>query len=166
MKKVVLSALMLIGLVFNAQGQDLSKNAIGLRLGSNDGFGAEVSYQRALSQKNRVEIDLGWRSSTAYDAVKVAGVYQWVWEIQNGFNWYAGVGGGLASWSWDAPAGYTGKNSGTSLFVAGNVGVEYNFDIPLQVSLDIRPELYFGENNYRTTNFGPDLALSVRYKFN
>ena len=55
MKKIILSAFMLIGLAFNAQSQDISKNALGLRLGSNDGFGGEISYQRGLSKNNRLE---------------------------------------------------------------------------------------------------------------
>ena len=63
MKKVILSAMMLIGLAFTAQAQDISKNALGLRLGDNDGFGGEISYQRGLSKNNRLELDLGFRNS-------------------------------------------------------------------------------------------------------
>ena len=33
MKKLILSAFMLLGLAFSAQAQDISKNALGLRLG-------------------------------------------------------------------------------------------------------------------------------------
>ena len=47
MKKVILFAFLLFGTVF-AQAQDISKNALGLRLGDNDGFGGEISYQRGL----------------------------------------------------------------------------------------------------------------------
>jgi hypothetical protein len=163
MKKVILSAFMLFGLAFSSQAQEISKNALGLRLGSNDGFGAEISYQRALGNNNRLETDLGWRNSKDVDAFKLAGLYQWVWNIDGGFNWYAGAGGGIGSWS----SNYLGiKNSGTVLFAAGNIGIEYNFDFPLQLSLDMRPELYFNSDGYRDDNFGPDLALGVRYKFN
>ena len=45
-----------------------------------------------------------------------------------------------------------------------NLGIEYNFDIPLMLSLDIRPELYFGDK-FREDNFGPDIALGIRYQF-
>lgn len=48
MKKVILSAFMLLGLAFSTQAQDISKNAIGLRLGDNDGFGGEISYQKGF----------------------------------------------------------------------------------------------------------------------
>jgi len=165
MKKVLLSAAMLIGLAFSGQAQDISKNALGLRLGDNDGFGGEISYQRGLSSDNRLELDLGWRNSNHFDAIKLAALYQWVWNIDGGFNWYAGVGGGLGSWSVeDNYHGYEGDDNGTFLFVAGDLGIEYNFDIPLQISLDIRPEIYFNDD-YRDDNFGPDIALGLRYKF-
>lgn len=165
MKKLILSAFMLLGLAFGANAQDISKNALGLRLGDNDGFGGEISYQRGLSKNNRLELDLGWRSSNKVDAFKLAGLYQWVWNIDGGFNWYAGVGGGLASWSFDAPKDYDGDDSGTAIFAAGDIGIEYNFDIPLQLSLDFRPELYFNSDDWREDNFGPDIALGIRYRF-
>ena len=139
-----------------------------MRLGDNDGFGGEISYQRGLSKNNRLELDLGFRNSNNVDAFKLAGLYQWVWNIDGGFNWYAGVGGGLGSWSYDYRAnGNQYKDSGVFVFVAGDLGVEYNFkEVPIQLSLDIRPELYFNSDKYRTNNFGPDLALGVRYRFN
>ena len=164
MKKIVLSAFMLLGLAFSAQAQDISKNAWGLRLGDNDGFGGEISYQRGLGDNNRLELDLGWRNSDNIDAFKLAGLYQWVWNIDGGFNWYAGVGGGIGSWSYDGP-GDPDNDSGTFLFAAGDIGIEYNFDIPLQLSLDIRPEIYFNSDDYRDDNFGPDIALGIRYRW-
>ncbi len=168
MKKLILSAFMLIGLAFSAQAQAPGeKNAIGLRLGSNDGFGAEVSYQRWLDNNNRLEFDLGWRDSRHYEAFKLVGLYQWLWNIEGGFNWYAGVGGGIGSWSYkhrDLPPWASDRDNGTFLLVAGNIGIEYNFDFPLQLSLDFRPEVYFGDD-YRDNNFGPDIALGVRFRF-
>ncbi|WP_395043307.1 hypothetical protein [Flavobacterium sp.] len=167
MKKLILSAFMLIGLAFSTQAQDISKNALGLRLGDNDGFGGEISYQRRLSGNNRLELDLGFRNSRNVDAFKLTGVYQWVWNIDGGFNWYAGIGGGLGSWSYDYNNGNQNfRDNGTFVFVAGDLGIEYNFkEVPIQLALDIRPELYFNSDNYREDNFGPDLALAIRYRF-
>jgi hypothetical protein len=162
MKKVILSAAMLFGMALSTQAQDISKNTLGLRLGDNDGFGTEISYQRGLTANNRLELDLGWRNSKEVDAIKLAGLYQWLWNIDKGFNWYAGAGGGLGSWSYSTNGQ---SDSGTFLFIAGDLGIEYNFDFPLQLSLDIRPEIYLNSNDYRENNFGPDLALGVRYKF-
>lgn len=158
MKKIILSATMLIGLAFTTQAQDISKNALGLRLGDNDGFGGELSYQRGLSDNNRLELDLGWRNSKNTDAFKLTGIYQWVWNIDGNFNWYAGVGGGLGSWSNNDI-----NNDGTFVFAAGDVGIEYSFDeAPIMLSLDARPEFGFSDFN---DDLGFDIALSIRYKF-
>ena len=164
MKKIILFAIMLIGLAFTAHAQKISKNALGLRLGDNDGFGGEVSYQRGLSKNNRLELDLGWRNSNYVNAFKLVGLYQWVWDIDKGFNWYAGVGGGIGSWSYDTKYGTSG--SGTILLAAGDIGIEYNFqEAPIQLSLDFRPEFYFNSDKYRERNFGPDIGLGIRYRF-
>jgi hypothetical protein len=167
MKKIILSAIMLMGLTFSAQAQDVSKNALGLRLGDSGGFGTEISYQRGLGDNNRLELDLGWRSRSNYNnngyddnAIKLAALYQWVWNIDGGFNWYAGVGGGLGSYSYD---NNNGSNNDTFAFAAADIGLEYNFDIPLLISLDFRPE--FGGNGYYKNNYGSDIALGVRYQF-
>jgi hypothetical protein len=168
MKKLILSAFMLLGLAFSAQAQDISKNALGLRLGDNDGFGGEISYQRGMGSNNRLEFDLGWRNSKDVDAFKLVGLYQWVWNIDGGFNWYAGVGAGVGSWSYDGP-GDPDPDGGSFILAAGDIGIEYNFqEAPIQLSLDFRPELYFGDNRNDLDgydSFGPDIALGIRYRF-
>lgn len=157
MKKLIVTALVLIGSGFTAQSQEISKNVLGLRLGDNNGFGTEISYQRGLSDNNRIEANLGWRNNHNVSAFKLTGIYQWIWEIDNSFNWYAGAGAGLGSWS-------ATDKSGSFLFVAGNVGIEYNLkDLPLLISLDYRPE--FGGHGYFDNNYGSDVALGIRYKF-
>lgn len=162
MKITGLVAGLIIGLSASVQSQNISKNAIGLRLGDNDGFGGEISYQRKLTLNNRLEFDLGWRNSNNVDAVKLVGLYQWIWNIEGGFHWYAGVGGGVGSWRFDTNLN---SDNGTFALVTGDLGIEYDFDIPLQVSLDFRPEIYFNSNAFRENNFGPDLALGLRYRF-
>lgn len=160
MKKIILSAIMLIGLAFTTQAQEISKNALGLRLGDNNGFGGEVSYQRGLSDNNRLELDLGWRNSNETDAFQLTGIYQWVWNIDGGFNWYAGVGGGIGSWNFN---NNVAKDSGTFAFAAGDIGIEYGFkEAPILLSLDYRPEFGFSDYN---KNYNSDIALSIRYKF-
>jgi hypothetical protein len=163
MKKVILSAILFAGAIVNSHGQDISNNTLGLRLGDNDGFGAEISYQRKLSDTNRLEFDLGWRNSNEVNALKLAGLYQWMWNIDKGLNWYAGAGGGLGSWRYSDEGE---SSNGTFVFITGDLGIEYQFDIPLQLSLDVRPEIYLLSGDYRENKFGPDLALSIRYRFN
>ncbi|GGW64078.1 hypothetical protein DFQ11_102158 [Winogradskyella epiphytica] len=162
MKKLFLLGALLIGFTTVTTAQEIAKNAIGLRIGDSDGFGTEVSYQRGLGDNNRLEIDLGWRDGKHYDGFKLAGLYQWVWNIDGGFNWYAGAGGGLGSFGYDDD--YKGKNdyNETFVFLAGDIGIEYNFDFPLLLSLDFRPELGFGDFN---DDLDFDIALGIRYQF-
>ena len=149
MKKLFITAILFIGFAFSAQSQNISKNALGLRFGDNNGFGGELSYQRKLAGDHRLELDLGWRNSEVYDAVKITGIYQWVWNIDGDFNWYAGVGGGVGSWDYNKKYKnqffYNDNSGGVYAFAAGNIGIEYDFDIPLLISLDFRPEFVLGD---------------------
>ena len=158
MKKIILLLTVCASFTFAANAQEIADNAIGLRLGDSDGFGAEISYQRALGDNNRLEVDLGWRSGNDYNGFKLTGLYQWVWELDGNFNWYAGAGGGLGSYSFDDDD----FDDETFVFVAGDIGIEYNFDIPLILSLDFRPELGFGD--FRD-DLDFDIALGIRYQF-
>ena len=166
MKRIFLIAIAFVGSTMFMNAQDIADNALGLRIGDSDGFGAEVSYQIGLSENNRLELDLGLRSSSNYNGFKLAGIYQWVWNIDGGFNWYAGPGAGLGSYSSkykDNDDRYL-KNQ-TFVFIGGDIGIEYIFDIPLMLSLDFRPEFALGDNDYRSDNLGFDIALGIRYRF-
>ncbi len=144
--------------------QNISENALGLRLGDSDGFGAEISYQKSIARYNRVEINLGWRDSRDFDAFKLAGVYQWIHALDGNFNWYYGVGGGLGSVDF-TPGFNDGSDDGLFVFGAGNIGIEYNFDIPLLLSLDFRPEIGLVGYDGFSDNFDFDIALGIRYQF-
>lgn len=54
--------------------------------------------------------------------------------IENRFNWYLGLGGGVGSFDNE-------NTNGSFALVAGDIGIEYNLNIPLQLSLGFRPEL-------------------------
>lgn len=167
MKKIlfVFAILGSITCSLQAQNQDalIAENAIGLRLGDSDGFGTEVSYQRAVgSNNNRIELDLGIRSNRDFDAIRLTGLYHWVWNIDGGFNWYVGPGAGLASIDFDNDRFGRDFDNETYAYIAGNIGLEYNFDFPLLLSLDFRPELGFGDFN---DDVDFDIALGVRYQF-
>ncbi|MEM0932112.1 MAG: hypothetical protein AAF575_13015 [Bacteroidota bacterium] len=147
-----------------AQAQDISEHALGLRLGDSDGFGAEISYQKSIGRYNRGELNLGWRDSREFDAFKLTGLYQWVHQIEGNFNWYYGVGGGLGSVDFE-PVPDGEDNDGLFVFVAGDLGVEYNFDIPLLLSLDFRPEIGLIGYEGFDDGFDFDIALGIRYQF-
>ncbi|WP_010134279.1 hypothetical protein [Ochrovirga pacifica] len=150
-----------VGFIFiglTTQAQELSKHALGLRLGDNDGLGYEISYQRALTGATRMEFDLGLRSSDNVEAYKLSAIHQWVWDLSElapGFNWFAGAGGGLGTWE-------VAGESETFVNAAGNVGIEYHFNIPLQLSLDTRPEIGIINGD---SDLSLEIALGIRYKF-
>lgn len=167
MKKLLMTGIIVLIASVSMNAQDISKNALGLRLGDSDGFGAEISYQGRLSTTNRLELDLGWRNGKNYDGFKLAGLYQWVWNIDSGFNWYAGLGGGVGSYSFNDNSDINNGNdyNDTFVFAAGDIGIEYNFDIPLLISLDFRPEIGFGNELYDNNDLDLDIALGLRYQF-
>ncbi len=126
-------------------------------LGIRSTYGAEVSFQfdpysilGGLSGEGFVEADLGWFNHGVY----LTGVYDWLLGSEDRFNFYAGAGGTL---------GYYDHNddAGLNLGVVGQVGVEYNFDLPLTFSLDWRPVW-----NFMYGGFYPGgLGFAVRYRF-
>jgi len=160
--KTLFSLLIFIFVLNFSHAQEVSENAIGLRIGDGDGFGTEVSYQRALGDNNRLEIDLGIRSGDDYDGFRLTGLYQWVWSIDGNFNWYAGAGGGVANYDYDDDIPGFDDDGETFIYAAGQIGIEYNFDIPLMLSLDTRPTIGFGDFN---NDLDFDIALGVRYQF-
>ncbi|MEJ2161773.1 MAG: hypothetical protein P8X60_00180 [Robiginitalea sp.] len=153
--------LMLTALVAS---QEISDHALGLRLGDSDGFGAEISYQKSLSRHNRLEFNLGWRNSRDFDALKLTGLYQWVNKLDGNFNWYYGAGGGLGSVDFNEDFD-TDDDGGLFVLLAGDIGIEYNFDIPLLLSLDLRPEIGLVGYGGFSNNFDFDIALGLRYQF-
>ena len=163
MKKNMITLLLIAGTMSTAWGQNIADNAIGLRIGDSDGFGTEISYQRALGESNRLEADLGYRSGNRFSAFRIAAIYQWVWNIDGGFNWYAGIGGGVGNFSFDDD--YPGGRDAQTFFgfVSGDIGIEYDFNFPLLLSLDFRPELAI--NNAVDDDLDFDIALGIRYQF-
>ncbi len=162
MKKIILLILITLSFLIQLNAQEIADNTLGLRFGDDDGLGAEITYQKFLYNNNRAEIGFAWRNNKNYNAFKLTGTHQWLFnfdQLINGMNWYVGAGGGFGSWKLkdDLPG-----DDGTFLFIAGDIGVEYKFDFPLLLSLDFRPELGFSDFN---DDLGVDIALGARYVF-
>ncbi len=154
MKKSILSLIAIIAISFSINAQ-VEPHAIGLRFGGgNFGGGAEINYLHGLGDANRAEIGLGINSLNGGSYMNIAGIYQWIFELEQGFSWYAGPGAQLLLVK-NAPA----------IMVGGELGVEYNFntelDVPLQVGLDTRPMFNLGDGDA----FGWGVSLAVRYTF-
>ena len=163
MKKIILT----LALAFSLSGVLMAQSegkSIGLRLGSP----AEISFQSALSNSTRIELGLGFRTygygaNSNYSLFSLSGVYQWVWDLSalsTGFNWYAGLGASLGYYSYS----YVNSDySGYPVSLLGQIGIEYNFDIPLRLSLDYRPAVQLNAN--RSGFIADGIALGVRYRF-
>ncbi len=159
MKRLFFSILLLTTTLF-VQAK-ISNHAIGLRFGGSNSTNTEISYQHAFSSLNRVELDLGIHGNNNFNAWSITGTYQWVWPIEKGFSWYAGPGAQLGTWSWKDK--YTGNgDDGLWISIVGQIGIEYQFDIPLQISLDARPTIGL-VNSF--DNFDVPLGIAVRYTF-
>jgi len=148
MKKTLLIVGFIIAGAFSVKAQDISDNAIGVRFSGGNGVGGEISYQKALDNNNRLEVDLGLANE--FSDFKATGLYEWVWTLENQFNWYAGFGGGIVS------------ANGTGIYGAGVVGIEYNFDAPILLSLDYRPEVGLAGG---LNGVDSNISLAVRYQF-
>lgn len=161
-KRILITFIVVVASILSVKAQDIPEHAIGLRLSESNGFWAEASYQAGLSTDTRIELGLGVQGRNRYNALKITGMYHWVFNIDGGLNWYVGpgIGGGLVDFDNDLD---NRDDLETFGFVTGDVGVEYHFDFPLQISLDFRPEIYFDDYNEDDIIF--NLGLSARYKF-
>ncbi len=144
MKKFILiiAAALTMSAVATAQPK-----AIGVRIG----YGAELSYQHYIGSAHFMEADLGWFSkgfsgSLAYD-FNVAS--------SGPVSFYVGpqVGFGMLAYE-NATKFHFG--------VGAQLGVEYDFNIPFNISLDWKPTFYLIPG----TSFGwSSIALGLRYRF-
>ena len=144
MKKCILAAIVCCLMSVTAFAQ----SAIGIR----GGYGWEVSYQNYLGNSTRAELDLGLGHG---NGLNLAAIYQFVGNIDGGFNWYIGPG----------VDGFLGQWIGVG--IGGQLGAEYNFDaIPFQISVDYRPIYMFEIHNGEAfAPFYGSWALAFRYTF-
>jgi len=141
-----------LGAIASAQ---ISSHALGARLYGGDTFsGAELSYQKGLNDRNRLELDGSFGFKKDFTRIALVGVYHWDWNIAGGFNWYIGPGASLSYDNFE-------NNSYINIGLGGQIGIEYKFkDLPLLISLDGRPMWDFlGDVN----GLGWGAALGIRY---
>ena len=159
MRKMILTLALVVSMIGALSAQTDGK-AIGLRLGGGFGYGAEISYQQPLNKVNRLEVDLGLNSW----GFGLNGVYQWVWDLSDladGFNWYAGVGAGIGSYNFNY-VNNQNTPSDFSIGVLGQVGIEYQFEIPLTLSVDYRPGIFVVPSFHGSYD---GICIGARYRF-
>ena len=148
MKRFLIAAVLVLGFTVAANAQP---RAIGGTLG----YGVNFSYQNYVGgQSNMIDLVAGlW----GFNGIHAACAYDWIFPIQGGWNWYVGPGAGVGFDFVDK--GYFALN------VGGQIGVEYQFNIPLNLSLDYRPMInVLGFSKGHWANFY-GVALGIRYRF-
>jgi hypothetical protein len=155
MKKILLTvvAIFAMSTMANAQIKDL-----GVRGAFGAGAGAELSamWDCGLLGANRLETDLGWAGNKDWGYINLTGIVQWTGDLGSNFGWFAGVGANLGLYN-----GNDADYDGFGLGLAAQVGLEYNFSIPIQLTLDFRP----GWSFIGHSGFGYGVALGIRYRF-
>ena len=132
--------------------------ALGVRIG----WGVDITYQNYLNSADFLEFDLGLDDGYNSSNFHVDGVYNFMIAQPNWtrgkWGFYGGPGVSLAVWDNDD------KDNVVYAGIVGNLGLEYTFNIPLQLFIDVRPRLMFGDGGVRSKgifNFG----LGICYSF-
>ncbi len=126
------------------------KTAVGIRLGPNSpAIAPGFTVKHFLDEKHAIEGIVG-----VNNGIGVCGLYEWHFPITSveHLQWYAGVG---------AYAAY--RYSTSFIGGAGVIGVDYKFpDIPLNISIDWKPELNIIESvGFEASGVG----FSARFTF-
>lgn len=164
MKKIIIAAVIALGTVIAANAQP---RAIGGRLG----YSLEASYQHTVGGADFIEANLG---TFGYQSLNASAIYNFMiaqpaWTARGEWGFYAGPGLAIGTGFSDTYA--------FNLDFAAQVGLEYTFWFPLQLSVDLRPQ--FGVrigDEYRNGKgrhasydkwglYGFAPTLSVRYRF-
>jgi hypothetical protein len=157
LNKIFLSFLFICFSFVGFGQRGMLENAIGARFS----FGAGVTYQRFISDKDVLEFMAMQRRG----GVGLTGLYEMHMQAFDvrGFKWYLGAGGHVHSYNGQV-RGYEYLHRTTLLLgVDGIIGMEYFFpSAPIQVSVDWKPviNLYNGRNKELDTG-----GFSVRYRF-
>lgn len=179
--------LILIAMICLTAGAAMAQpKAIGARLGYN----FEASYQHELVT-GMLEIDAGFTPFITskgvqftddgdmiehryrYGRAQLMVLYDWLANITPQLYWYIGAGAGV-SWGYgdffDTPHydkhGRLTDYRRLGVPVAAQIGLEYDFDIPLNLSVDWRPAVnLFGLRQGDLTSNLLNIAVGVRYRF-
>ena len=157
MKRIILIAALVFGVAVAATAQP---RAVGGRLA----YGLEASYQHYVGGENFVEANLGFCYFSALNATATYNsmIAQPAWTARGEWGFYAGPG---------ASVGLDLIGRSEFVFgVVGQVGLEYTFWFPLQLSVDLRPQIGFAAGNggarfYTEGMFGFVPTIGVRYRF-
>ncbi len=158
MKKTLIIIAAMLGFAAVAAAQP---RAVGARIG----YGIEASYQHTLGAPHFLEVNAGLYGLSNV-GFKLTGTYNFVfaqpdWTPRGTWGCYAGPGLTFGT------TYYNGQSGKGFLGVLGQVGLEYEFWFPLQLSADLRPSFGFCDNEFygKGLLYGFIPTVSVRYRF-
>lgn len=187
MKKIILAIILTI-VAFTSYGQS---RAVGARLGVT---GFEADYQHEFIKNSFLEcdfgLDFGWlgKGDPAVKAddksgIKATATYNFIWARPawtNKGSWALYAGPGITT-GYVHDDGHLIANDGVSIVsfqshgfmlgICAQVGLEYTFWFPLQLSVDLRPTVGLHANKieggafYDNGLLGFVPSVSVRYRF-
>ena len=176
MKKIILIAAMALGFTVTAAAAnpvDKATSAIENKVGGKARAiglrNAEISYQHSYDQ-NFVQVDFGFLPVLAGNnsqSLNLTATYNWMlaqpqWTDRGEWGVFAGPGAAVGF-----DMGFNAKTAGVNIAAVGQIGLEYRFWFPLQLSVDFRPQIGFhiGGPNSQVIHYNFLPALSVRYSF-
>ena len=157
MKRILLTIIITIAAAVSSYAQP---KAMGIRLGAT---GLEADYQHSMSRDQFIEgnlgLDFGYNAN-GDPGIKAAAIYNFIWArpawTEKG-SWalYAGPGATIGYVNdmtvWKASNGvdilHSTVRNGFMLGICAQVGLEYTFWFPLQLSVDLRPVVGMHVNN-------------------
>lgn len=189
MKRLILT----ITIALAAITASAQPKSAGIRIGAT---GFDAVYQHSMSRNLFIEGNIGLDFGNSGQAgFKATAIYNFVWARpawtdQGSWALYAGPGVSIGAVN-DMCVYKVGKerrgyeDGGFMLSLAVQVGVEYNFDFPLQLALDVRPYIGMHVNDgedynileQETMKYGTTVGfydnglmgliptLSIRYRF-
>lgn len=167
MKRTIIFLAVMLGLAAAAAAQP---KAAGVRIGTT---GLEAVYLHNLSKDAFIEGNIGFDFGVDSGAgFKITGLYNVVcarpaWTNSGSWAIYAGAGVSLGNVYdmvsykvLDEKKSY--PDNGFMVALTGQVGLEYNFDFPLQLAVDMRPYLgmHINDGKFRI----PETDMTVDYE--
>ncbi|MCC6286293.1 MAG: hypothetical protein IT249_00260 [Chitinophagaceae bacterium] len=166
LKRIFALTLIAAFISIGGMAQVTYKNALGARIAPASYYDFfSFSYKTFVTSAGAIEVDAGLGRKTYGDhnpfTFAASAAYQHHFAIPvEGLNWY--VGGGLTMYNSfsDKNGGYRGLGFG--FFPTG--GIDYKFSgIPLNLSADYRPAIFFAKPDFQDSFFATNFGISVRY---
>lgn len=160
----------LLGITFQTYAQAPYKHGIGATLGTSQA----VSYKTFIGNHFSIQLDLGTKYCYVYGShlwsAELAPNFMYEGRLANGLYGLVGLGGSIGyNWQGFLYIDYMDRVSrhNCKAGVNGFFGLEYKFNIPLAVQLDVRPgyRCVFAPNKFADHKFDWGLNFGVRYTF-